>query len=85
MDSKTVTINNTTYTIGRSGTTSVGTMYEIIGKRGASGAIIVHTDEAHRGRAIGIGIAALERLNWWDITTAMVDIDTNCADLVASI
>ena len=85
MDSKTITINNTTYTIGRTAPTHTGTIYEVTGKRGASGAIVVHTDAAYYGRAICVGIAALERLNWWDITNAMVDIDAACANLIASL
>jgi len=68
----TVTIRNTEYTINLDGrTVGTSTLYEITGKRGANGALIVHHAPEYAGRALVVGIAALERLNWWDITKAV--------------
>lgn len=78
----TVTIAGREYSLGRFSETDASVMYEIIGKRGANGAIIVRKEAQYRGRAIGVGIAALERLNWWDISRALATHIPLCAEAV---
>lgn len=72
----TATIQGREYTIhldGKqvSGETISSTIYRITGSRKADGALIVHDSGPYAGRALVVGIAALERLNWWDITRAI--------------
>ncbi len=65
----TADIKGTTYTIHtddiRSG--AHANLCRITGARGADGALVIHSN----GRAIVVGVAKLERLNWWDITSAL--------------
>jgi len=50
---------------------NTGTLYEITGKRGANGALIVSKMRGYEGRALVVGISALQRLNWWEVTAAV--------------
>jgi hypothetical protein len=76
---KKVTLGGREYTITRKaliGTANtLTTLYEIIGKRGANGAIAIRQEGEYKGRPNAVGIAALERLNWWDIVPAFVGLD----------
>lgn len=64
---------------------NTGTLYEISGKRGANGALIISKMRGYEGRALVVGIAALERLNWWDINAAVADvIEAAAAALVSN-
>lgn len=60
-----------------------GTLVRITGKRGADGALHFRNEGQYAGRALVIGIAALERLNWWDITRAVADLFPACREAVA--
>jgi hypothetical protein len=53
------------------GDTITTTIYRLTGTRKADGALIVHEAGPYAGRALVVGISALERLNWWDITRAV--------------
>lgn len=53
---------------------NTGTLYEISGKRGANGALIISKMHGYEGRALVVGIAALERLNWWEINAAIAHL-----------
>ena len=53
---------------------NTGTLYEISGKRGANGALIISKMRGYEGRALVVGISALERLNWWEINAAIADV-----------
>jgi hypothetical protein len=72
----TVQIANRNYTIhtDQMGETNFTKVYRITGARNADGALVIRTDEAYAGRPVVIGIAALERLNWWDINTAIAEL-----------
>lgn len=59
------------------------TVMRITGKRGAEGALIIHDEPEYEGRALVVGIAALERLNWWDISRAIAHLFPTCATAVA--
>lgn len=59
------------------------TMMRITGKRGADGALIIRDEPEYAGRALVVGIAALERLNWWDISRAIAHLFPTCATAVA--
>jgi hypothetical protein len=48
-----------------------GTLYEISGKRGANGALIISKMRGYEGHAKVVGISALERLNWWELNSAV--------------
>lgn len=52
-------------------------IYRLTGARKADGALIVHETGQYAGRALVVGIAALERLNWWDITKAVTGLVPN--------
>jgi hypothetical protein len=53
------------------GGTITSTIYRLTGTRKADGALIVYEEGPYAGRALVVGISALERLNWWDITRAV--------------
>lgn len=61
------------YTIhaDQSGSTAWSKVYRITGARKADGALILHTDGAYAGRAVIVGISALENLNWWEVSEAI--------------
>ena len=64
---------------------NTGTLYEISGKRGANGALIISKMRGYEGRALVVGIAALARLNWWEINAAVSHlIDAAAAALVSN-
>lgn len=65
----TATIKGTEYTIHTDDIRFVD-MVRITGKRGADGAVVIHKN----GRAIVVGISTLERLNWFDITSALAGV-----------
>lgn len=68
----TVTIAGREYTLNlKPHESNTGTLYEITGKRGANGALIVSKMRGYEGRALVVGISALERLSWWDINSAV--------------
>lgn len=71
-----IQISNRTYTIhaDQMGETTFSKVYRITGARKAEGALVVHTDGQYAGRAVIVGIAALERLNWWDVTNAIAGL-----------
>ena len=50
---------------------NTGTLYEIKGKRGANGALIISKMRGYEGRALVVGITALERLHWWELGAAV--------------
>lgn len=68
----TATIKGTEYTIHTDDirTGAFVDMVRITGKRGADGAVVIHKN----GRAIVVGISTLERLNWFDITSALAGV-----------
>lgn len=64
---------------------NTGTLYEISGKRGANGALIISKMRGYEGRALVVGIAALERLNWWELNAAVSHlIDAAAAALISN-
>jgi hypothetical protein len=48
--------------------------YRISGVRKADGALLIHKNADKGNRALVVGVAALERLNWWDINTALAGV-----------
>jgi len=75
---KKVTLGGREYTITRKALIGKGpltALYEIVGKRGANGAIAIRQDGEFKGRPAAVGIAALERLNWWEIVPAFIGLD----------
>jgi len=75
---KTVTISGREYLVTRKATISNSrtvNLYEIVGKRGANGAVSIHQDGQYKGRPVAVGISALERLNWWELVPAFATID----------
>jgi len=51
--------------------TDMSILFEITGKRRANGALVISKQRGYEGRAVVIGISALERLSWWDINCAV--------------
>jgi hypothetical protein len=84
MDSKTIIIQNREYTLHLDDVRIVGggTVIRITGKRGADGALCYRNEGQYAGRALVVGIAALERLNWWDINRAVAHVLPECAKAV---
>lgn len=80
----TVTIGGRDYTLHTGDVRTVhGTMMtRITGKRDAEGALIIRTEPEYAGRALVVGIAALEKLNWWDVSRAVAHLFPICADAV---
>ena len=77
----TVTIAGREYTLNLTAHESnTGTLYEITGKRGANGALIISKMRGYEGRALVVGISALERLNWWEINAAVSHLIDAAAD-----
>lgn len=71
-ETTTVTIAGRQYLLNLTAHESnTGTLYEINGKRGANGALIISKMRGYEGRALVVGIAALERLNWWELGAAV--------------
>lgn len=72
MNTATVTIAGRAYTLNLTAHEhKTGTLYEITGKRGANGALIISKMRGYEGRALVVGISALQRLNWWEINSAV--------------
>ena len=63
--------------------TDTSILFEITGKRSANGAIAIRKCDRYNGRATAIGISALEKLNWWDISRAIAPFFPECAKAVA--
>jgi hypothetical protein len=53
---------------------NTGTLYEISGKRRANGALIISKMKGYEGRALVVGISALERVQWWEINDAVAHL-----------
>lgn len=72
----TFAVKGTTYTLHLDGRpvegSDLGTViYRVTGSRKADGALVLHTVGQYADRPLVVGIAALERLNWWDIARAL--------------
>ena len=63
---------------------TTGTLYEISGKRGANGALIISKMRGYEGRALIVGISALEKLNWWQINAAVSHVIEAAAEALIS-
>ena len=85
MNKTTVTIAGREYLLHLDDVRDSGmsTIFRVTGKRGADGAIGIFKLDGYEGRATGIGIAALEKLNWWDISRAIAPFFPECAKAVA--
>jgi hypothetical protein len=71
----TAIIEGRSYTINLDGkTVGTTTLYQILGARKAEGAVIVHTSGQYSGRALIVGISALQRLNWWDVSRQLAGV-----------
>lgn len=62
---------------------TTGTLYEISGKRGANGALIISKMKGYEGKALIVGISALQRLNWWEIGAAVKHLIKDAATVGA--
>jgi hypothetical protein len=80
----TITIAGRDYTLHLDDVRTLGggTLVRITGKRGADGALHFRNEGQYAGRALVVGIAALERLNWWDITRAVANLFPTCQQAV---
>ncbi len=85
MTATTVTIAGREYTLHLNDIreTSHSTIFKVTGKRGADGTIFICKNNGYEGRATAIGISALEKLNWWDISRAIAPFFPECAKAVA--
>ena len=77
MNIKTVTIKGTSYNIHLDSKLegNWNDIYRITGTRKADGALIVHPN----GRMVVVGISALQKLNWFDITDAVGSLEAVAA------